>query len=353
MIKNRALIYIIYTVAVLFIVSVACWRYFFYHPQNTQNYHTGDYLGSEYQGNYIWAGAMNLAWNELTDNILHEKLQLQTKDQVALDVADKFNQSPFSKKDLDEKSYYARSGYGQYAINLINQEVKTKFPSKSFGDLSLNLNPHDIVSYAYFFKQVEYPTVFYPKEITFLDTHVQGFYADTDDQKDNIKILQYWNDDKFIISLQLKDNQDQIIVAKGFDMTSPQDMIDKINIYPIDQYQKISYIDEFAMPKMHLKYHREYNELLNIPLANRQFTDYAIEIMYENINFDIDQVGAKVENEAVIGKYLLGAASSSPAPIPKQLILDKPFWLLMKRTDSQNPYFVLGVNNTNFMEVKN
>jgi hypothetical protein len=37
---------------------------------------------------------------------------------------------------------------------------------------------------------------------------------------------------------------------------------------------------------------------------------------------------------------------------PKSLILDKPYWVVMKRTDSQNPYFILGVNNTALMEVE-
>lgn len=39
---------------------------------------TGNYLGSYFKGNYVWGGAMNLTWNELNDNILHEKLQLKT-----------------------------------------------------------------------------------------------------------------------------------------------------------------------------------------------------------------------------------------------------------------------------------
>jgi hypothetical protein len=311
---------------------------------------TGNYLGTEYEGNYIWGGAMNLAWNELNDNILHEKLQLQTTDKTALDVVNKFNQSPFSTKDVDDKSYYVKSGYGQYAVDLINRESKAKFPTKSFSDLSLRLNPTDIISYAYFLKEVEYPIQFTEKNITFEGKSVKGFFADEDMQKNNIKILEYWNDDKFIISLALKDEQDQLIIAKGFDMTSPQDIVNKINEYQVANYQRISNIDEFEMPKLHINNHREYQELINIPLANSKFTDYAISAMFENIKFDIDSKGARVENEAVIGKFPMGATDPAPTPKIKKFIMDKPFWIVMKRADSTNPYFILGVNNEKIME---
>jgi hypothetical protein len=34
----------------------------------------------------------------------------------------------------------------------------------------------------------------------------------------------------------------------------------------------------------------------------------------------------------------------------KIMMLDKPYWVVMKRFDSTNPYFILGVNNTELMQ---
>ena len=96
---------------------------------------TDDYLGSECKGNYVWGGAMNLAWDELNDSVLHEKLKLNTRDWRALEMVDKLNSSPFSKNDLDEASYYVKSGFGQETVDIINRESRSKFPSKSFKDL--------------------------------------------------------------------------------------------------------------------------------------------------------------------------------------------------------------------------
>jgi hypothetical protein len=114
------------------------------------------YLGSEYKGNYVWGGAMNLAWNELNENILHEKLRLNTYDKKALEMVDKLNHSPFTRNDLDEKSYYIKSGFGQETVDLINEESRQKFPGKRLLDLELKLAPTEIISYAYFLKEVEY-----------------------------------------------------------------------------------------------------------------------------------------------------------------------------------------------------
>lgn len=71
--------------------------------------------------------------------------------------------------------------------------------------------------------------------------------------------------------------------------------------------------------------------------------------MYENIKFNMDQAGARVENEAVIG---METTSAPPTIIekPKNFILNKPYWVIMQRQNSQNPYFLLGINNSELME---
>ena len=99
------------------------------------------------------------------------------------------------------------------------------------------------------------------------------------------------------------------------------------------------------MPKLHLDYRRAYSEMIGKRIANKGFEDYEISQMFENIKFDMDQKGARVENEGVVGIEV----ASLPPP-GKRLILDKPFWVIMKRTNSPNPYFIIGVNNPELMK---
>jgi len=305
-----------------------------------------DYLGSECKGNYVWGGAMNLAWDELNDNILHEKLRLSTDDQRALEMVDIFNRSPFTKNDLDEKSYYVKSGFGQITVDIINKESRQKFPSKSFKDLNEKIGPTGIISYAYFLKVVEYWTKFEEKNVIFEHKQVKGFYADGINQHRNVRVLKYWDDDRFIVSLKLKADGDELFIAKGFDANKPQEIVHEISKYNSAILPSISSSDLFEMPKLHLQHHRDYIELTDKLLANNGFTQYSIFRMYENIKFDMDHRGARVENEAVITSR---GAGGKPQ-ITRRFIMDKPFWVVMKRKDSQHPYFLLGVKNTELME---
>ncbi|MFA5995419.1 MAG: hypothetical protein WCW27_06760 [Patescibacteria group bacterium] len=319
-------------------------------PQAVQNVeaNTADhYLGSDYKGNYVWGGAMNLAWNELNENILHEKLKLNTDDRIVLEMAEELNNPIFTKNDLDDKSYYIKSGYGQTTVDTINKESREKFPNKSFSDLEMELLPTYIISYAYFLKEVEYTTVFEKKDISFNGQKVKGFYAKEESQKDNVKIIQYESDDKFIVSLQLKDESDRLILAKGYDMTNPQIVVNEINQNNKGDLATIGESDRFEAPKLHLDHHRDYVELIGKYLANKGFEKYFIAQMFENIKFNMDEKGAKVENEAVIA---LNDVLMMEPEKPKNLILNKPYWVIMQRENSSNPYFILGVNNTELMD---
>ncbi|MBA4322571.1 MAG: hypothetical protein C0408_07105 [Odoribacter sp.] len=71
--------------------------------------------------------------------------------------------------------------------------------------------------------------------------------------------------------------------------------------------------------------------------------------MFENIKFDMDEKGARVENEAVI---VLGKSIGIDEEKPRKFELNKAFWVVMQRKGSSNPYFLLGINNTDLMETE-
>ena len=318
-------------------------------PNTTPSIFNGNLTGSYYEGNYVYGAAMNLAWNELNENILEENLVLDTDDEDALGYVEKFNNAAFSKADLDRDSYYVKSGYGQKTLKTINKESKKKFPEKSFGDLELDLSDRDIISYAYFLKQVEYLVAFEETDTArFNGEKVRGFYSDGEEQDENVEIIKYWSDDKFIISLKLKDDMDELILAKGFDMDDPEGIVYEINDLGDSQREILTEDEVFRMPNLHLDYHRDYEELLGKFLANQGFEDYAIAAMFENIKFDMDSKGARVENDATM--LLEESMVAVNLEEPRSFRLDKPFWVVMKRADSRSPYFILGVNNTNLME---
>ncbi len=335
------------------------------------NTNTKNYTGSLYKGNYIWGGAMNLAWTDLSKNIIKEKIDLvlDSSETDAKKLLEKLNNPVMTKSDLSEKNYYIKSGYGQKTVDQINKETKEKFPTKSFKDLDLNLSATDIIAYAYFLKEIEYKIPFNISQYEFYFKNsknnnekgvkgVKSFYAKTNAQKENIQILHYENDEKFIVSLLLKNRVDNLIFAKGYDMKNPEEVVKEIQkIYKNlekntdKKIETLQEEDSFQMPFLHVDMTREYTELINKYLKNSKFTQYFIAKMFENIKFDINEKGARVENEAVITME-----KNSVMPYfenqytPKNIILDDDFWVIMKQANSLNPYFILGVQNNELMK---
>ncbi len=306
-------------------------------------------ISGDYLGNPVYGGAMTLAWKDLSENIVGEPVQLQLTEQdaEAQALVDQFNAATFSTDDLDEENYYVKSGYGQETVDLVNKESREKFPDKSFSDLSVQLEPLDILTYAYFLVQVKYPLAFKEGTMEFMDENVESFYTHSDEQRENVEVLHYWDNDKFILRLKVNEDGEDLIVAKGFDMENPDAILAAVTKYT-DSEGSLDDSEFFEMPKLHLDYSYSYDDLLGKYLANLGFEDYKITEMFENIKFDMDHEGARVENEAVIQVMYDGLLPS--AEESREFILNKPFWVVMKKSDSTDPYFMLGVNNTVVME---
>lgn len=313
----------------------------------TENNNLNNYTGSLHEGNYIWTGAMNLCWTNLSQIIIKEPIAIKTDEADALQTVDKFNHPVCTTNDLDAPSYYIKAGMGPKTLEAINRESRAKFPQKSFGDLEMSIGDDEFISYAYFFKKVSYEKPFTLNDVYFDNTWVKGFEAE-DDQKRTVETLKYENDDKFIIRLRLKSPGDELILAKGFDMQNPIEVITALNETSGQNAPRIEKDDHFMMPLLHLSCRRDYEELIGKAFANPGFTSFIIGAMFENINFDLDQEGAKVESQAVMSVER-GAA---PQKKGRYFYLNKPFWVIMKRKDSSHPYFLLGVNNHQLMQTK-
>ncbi|MBT3538645.1 hypothetical protein HN481_00785 [Candidatus Parcubacteria bacterium] len=346
---------------IIFLVIIFClglgFGIFIFGNKGFNDYETIDitktnYLGSTHEGNFVWGGAMNLAWNEMSENIIKEKeIRMATQDPIALYMIKSFNTQFFNKNNLDSKSYYIKSGFGQNTVDLINKESKQKFPEKTFKDLKIELQKEDFIVYSYFLKEVEYPDQFKERTVSFLENKVKGFYAGSDQYK-NVLVYDYINDDKFTIKLALKDEEDELFILKGYQDKIPEKLVDHINKLKnsSDNPRSINNVDSFEMPKISFEFRRDYEELIDKFFLNEGFENHYISEMFENIKFKLDHKGARVENEAVIVGMFATAGPGSREPKPRHFILDKPFWIVMKRQDSQIPYFILGINNTEMMD---
>lgn len=289
---------------------------------------------------------MNLCWTELCGSVIHAPLALRTDDPVAQKMVEAFNHPVCTTADLDEPGYYVKAGFGPRTVEAVNRECRAKFPEKSFPDLKISLGDQDILSYAYFYKKVAYLQPFSRCNLRFEGTEVAGFEA-KGDQKHVVEVLWYEHDDRFVLRLKLKDPADELWLAKGFDTQDPEALLRHLSGLNDPDTSTLGDADYFKMPLLSMQCKREYPELTGMPIANEGFDTCLIGMMFENIAFELDEIGARVESQAVIS---VERAAAGPIRKRRYFYLDKPFWVVMKRAEAAHPFFLLGVNNPEIMQ---
>lgn len=175
-----------------------------------------------------------------------------------------------------------------------------------------------------------------------------------------LKILYYNSDNEFIIQIFLKDSNHEIILAK-FDKTFEtmsamfSEIKDKIDLGRKEQENQelnwkytLASDDEVVIPKLHFNISTNYQTLEGqFFYSNRK--QWEIETAWQRTAFLLDQVGAEVESESNI---VVKETASKPKESlkPKKMRFDKPFFLVLKKKNSENPYLGLWIANEELME---
>lgn len=173
-----------------------------------------------------------------------------------------------------------------------------------------------------------------------------------------VSILYYKNDNNFIIKLHPKDSNHEIILFKSekkFDkMNDINSEIIKLIVQGKEDKQNenikwkydILEEDEIIIPKFNFNIETIYKDLTGNTFDTKE-KSYTIERAWQRTAFILDEKGAEIESEAEIEYYTEEEDPNKPKP--KKMIFDKPFFIMLKKTKSQNPYFGLWVANTELM----
>jgi len=183
---------------------------------------------------------------------------------------------------------------------------------------------------------------------------------DSYEQLNIVKIIYYKNDNNFIIKLLPKDKEHEIILFKTdqifnsiSEMTSEIEKLTEIGNTEMKN-EKINWKyyyneeDEVIIPKFNFNIETNYTTLEGSSFnSNKQF--FQIERAWQRTAFIFDESGAEIESAAEIEVATEAMEEEYEKPKPKKMIFDKPFLILLKRTDSKNPYFGLWTTNTELM----
>ncbi len=158
-------------------------------------------------------------------------------------------------------------------------------------------------------------------------------------------ILHYAGPDDFAVELKTRSAGDRLLLAKVPPEPTLQTTIDKVlKRWAAGPPQTASLGDILMVPRLDFDITRQFTELHGrLAIKNPQLRkDLQILSALENVHFEMNEKGVKLRSEAHIA---IGCGGEAPPRCLHSMIFDKPFLLLLERTDAKTPYFALWVGN--------
>lgn len=282
--------------------------------------------------NAIYAATLLLAWDEI-------RTQLESPIEVSESYSDLalINKSDSFKNVLKEDEYLASGeidGDSITAKATFDKKLPFEFSLQSYSD-KLLFDGEKVSSFG-----------------------VSGF--DGGEKLGLVRIVYYKNDSNFIIRLLPKDTEHDIILfktdksfatigamAKEIGKLTKLGTTEKKNIKLSWKYY-FNEDDKVVIPKLNFNIETNYATLEGNKFSTQK-RQFHIGTVWQRTAFLLDESGAAAVSEAVIEAAVEAIDGESEKPKPKKMIFDKPFLVLLKRTEAVNPYLGLWIANAELM----
>jgi len=290
--------------------------------------------------NILWCATFQIAWNELCD-LFGGEVHLEN----APEIVEILNKKSVTRSDLDEASYVAMAGFvDKGVLEKIATELEKKFQGQASPELLPqpgSLAPELWVAYAYLFKALPFEWAFerskWPLSFGNVGVECFGIQQFLRRQRNEVKaasqllIYDYRSPDDFIIELKTRAKSDRLFLAKILPAATLAETIAAIQKrIAQEKPTKIHECDTLKIPVLNFDLMRHYRELY--------YDGSLFAIAKQHIRFKLDETGAVLKSEA------LGVSG-----IRQDLIFNKPFLIMIQRTDAHMPYFVLWVSNAELL----
>jgi hypothetical protein len=312
--------------------------------------------------NSIYCATFQIAWDDWRKHLgVAPQLEGDPPAVAAL------NRSTFPRTALSPASYVARMGFVNQGIQeAIRQEMARKFPGVTPSVKSVPEGT-DVIAYAFLQKNLPFAVNFdvLPEPLVFHatggDVRVKAFgfkelgkaSGAAEMLKKQVAVLHYASDDEFVI--RLKPEKDEIILAKVRPGATLADTLQSVQKQVREQAGKvprpIPEDDEtLIIPRLAFNVLRRYDELIGKRLQNTKWPDTTIVEAQQVVRFLLNESGARMESEVIIGETQNGHTPPPPPPKPRRFVLDRPFLLYLLESGADQPYGVIWVANAEIME---
>ena len=295
--------------------------------------------------NRIWVGTFQLVWNELTDKIVKAPVKFLDFDSQ---MANNLNQKQFQKSNLNEKSYYVKSGIVSPALKAeIEKNIKSKFHETSdiLKMFDFTYNPEKIFVYAMLKKDFRFTNAF-DKLATgnFGNSQEKVKYFGINDNSNpklykNVSVLFYNDDNDFAVKLYTKGKDEVLLYRTNDDKTFDKyyaELNDKTAKYSGDK--NFVKNDTLTIPDIKLYQETSFNELEGHQIVG---TNMQIDKTIETVDFRMNNKGVKLKSEAAI---MLRCMSLAPRD-GRDFTFNNNFVLFLIEKDQNTPYYAMKVSD--------
>lgn len=295
--------------------------------------------------NRIWVGTFQLVWNELTDKIVKAPVKFLDFDSQ---MANNLNQKQFKKSNLNEKSYYVKSGIVSPALKAeIEKNIKSKFHETSdiLKMFDFTYNPEKIFVYAMLKKDFRFTNAF-DKLATgnFGNSQEKVKYFGINDNSNpklykNVSVLFYNDDNDFAVKLYTKGKDEVLLYRTNDDETFDKyyaELNDKTAKYSGDK--NFVKNDTLTIPDIKLYQETSFNELEGHQIVG---TNMQIDKTIETVDFRMNNKGVKLKSEAAI---MLRCMSLAPRD-GRDFTFNNNFVLFLIEKDQNTPYYAMKVSD--------
>lgn len=295
--------------------------------------------------NRIWVGTFQLVWNELTDKIVKAPVKFLDFDSQ---MANNLNQKQFKKSNLNEKSYYVKSGIVSPALKSeIEKNIKSKFHETSdiLKMFDFTYNPEKIFVYAMLKKDFRFTNAF-DKLATgnFGNSQEKVKYFGINDNSNpklykNVSVLFYNDDNDFAVKLYTKGKDEVLLYRTNDDKTFDKyyaELNDKTAKYSGDK--NFVKNDTLTIPDIKLYQETSFNELEGHQIVG---TNMQIDKTIETVDFRMNNKGVKLKSEAAI---MLRCMSLAPRE-GRDFTFNNNFVLFLIEKNQNTPYYAMKVSD--------
>lgn len=167
----------------------------------------------------------------------------------------------------------------------------------------------------------------------------------------------YFDDDNFLLMPKLRGNRSLFLLKTEKQFERPVDMLEELKKYfaqsrifrdNMSTYWRTIYLgeDQIIIPKIRFNIETNYLQFEGKNFVVNQ-VNYIIAQSYQRVAFNMNEKG--ITFESVAKDEIFGINDVEEQTVPKKLIFDKPFYIILKKHKSTIPYFIAYIQNTELM----